>query len=96
VTRIPFSEVPLTDSTMLSFDGRVLEVFGEIDAGRYHIREEPRLEFRPGRSRMLVIRTRPNRRRQTVFYDPSRRAGLQALAERLELLEQSGPEGSGT
>jgi hypothetical protein len=76
---------------MLSFDGSVLEVYGEIDAGRYHIWEQPRLEFRPGRSRMLVIRTRPNRRRQTVFYDPSHRAGLQALAERLA---PSGSEGS--
>ncbi|MEV6507260.1 hypothetical protein [Streptomyces sp. NPDC051642] len=91
MTRTPFSAVPLTDSTMLSFDGSVLEVFGEIDAGRYHSWEEPRLEFRPGRSRLLVIRTRPNRRRQTVFYDPARRAGLQALAEQLE---RSGPGGS--
>ncbi|MFG2779809.1 hypothetical protein ACGFY7_18400 [Streptomyces prunicolor] len=53
MTRTAFAEVPLTDSTMLSFDGSVLEVLGEIDAG------------------------------------------LQALAERLELLEQSGPEGFG-
>ncbi|MFI5881090.1 hypothetical protein [Streptomyces sp. NPDC051554] len=90
MTRTPFTTVPLTDSTMLSFDGSVLEVFGEIDAGRYHIWEEPRLEFRPGRSRTLVIRTRPNRRRQSVFYDPSRRAGLQALAEQLGRSEPGG------
>ncbi|MFJ5307252.1 hypothetical protein [Streptomyces sp. NPDC088350] len=77
-------EVPATDSTLLSFDGRVLEVFGEAEAGRYHLWEEPRLEIRPGRSRLLVIRTRPDRRRQSVFYDPARRAGLEALAERLE------------
>lgn len=84
MTQTPPYEAPATDSTLLSFDGRVLEVFGEVEAGRYHIWEEPRLEFRPGRSRLLVIRTRPDRRRHSVLYDPARRVGLEALAERLE------------
>ncbi|MFF3123641.1 hypothetical protein ACFVRD_15005 [Streptomyces sp. NPDC057908] len=90
MTPTPFHEAPATDSVLLSFDGRVLEVFGYTDAARYHIWEEPRLEFRPGRSRRLTITTKHGRR-HSIPYDPHRLVGLQALADRLA---RSRPEGS--
>jgi hypothetical protein len=83
VTPSPPYEVPAGDHVLLSFDGRVLEVFGYIDDARYHIWERPRLEFRPGRRRRLSIVTRHGRR-HTIPYDAHLLPGLQALAERLE------------
>ncbi|MFD4558494.1 hypothetical protein ACFWP5_29980 [Streptomyces sp. NPDC058469] len=90
MTQTPHVDVPVTDSAMLSFDGRVLEVFGYVDAARYHVWEEPRIEFRTGRIRRLTITTKHGRR-HSVLYDAHRLPELQALVERLE---RSGPEGS--
>ncbi|MEU5647542.1 hypothetical protein [Streptomyces milbemycinicus] len=77
-----FHETPARDSVLLSFDGRVLEVFGYVDDARYHLWERPRLEFRPGRSRRASIVTRHGRR-HTIPYDAHLLPGLQALAARL-------------
>jgi hypothetical protein len=80
VTPTPLYEAPTSDSALLSFDGRVLEVFGHADAARYHIWEEPRLEFTSGRLRRLTITVRSGRQ-HTVLYDEHRLPGLRALAE---------------
>jgi hypothetical protein len=82
VTPTPLFEAPAADHVVLSFDGRVLEVFGYVDDARYHIWEQPRLEFRPGRSRRLEIITKRGRR-MSILYDAHRLPGLQALADRL-------------
>ena len=34
-------DAPVTESALLSFDGRVLEVFGYVDAARYHVWDLP-------------------------------------------------------
>jgi hypothetical protein len=91
VTQSPFFDAPMTDSSMLSFDGRVLEVFGYVDAARYHIWEEPRIEFRTGRTRRLTITTKHGRR-HSVLYDAHRLPDLQALADRLERSRPGGAE----
>ncbi|WP_405866235.1 MULTISPECIES: hypothetical protein [unclassified Streptomyces] len=77
-----FYEAPASDFILLSFDGRVLEAFGYVNAVRYHLWEQPRLEFRPGRSRRLAIVTKRGRR-HTITYDAHLLPGLQALAARL-------------
>lgn len=77
-------EAPTSDSVLLSFDGRVLEVFGYVNTARYHVWEEPRLEFTSGRRfHSLTIRLRSGRR-HTMPYDAHRLPGLRALAEVLE------------
>ncbi|MDW6057531.1 hypothetical protein SAZ11_04995 [Streptomyces sp. FXJ1.4098] len=40
---------------LLTFDGRVLEVFGLTGTHRYHIWQEPHLEFSHGRHPWLTI-----------------------------------------
>ncbi len=90
MTQPPFLEVPLTDSSLLSFDGRVLEVFGHVDAARYHVWEEPRIQFRTGRLRRLTITTKHGRR-HSLLYDAHRLPDLQAIAERLELTGRPDP-----
>ncbi|MDV9171425.1 hypothetical protein R6V09_15000 [Streptomyces sp. W16] len=84
-------EVPVTESALLSFDGRVLEVFGYVDAARYHIWEEPRIEFRTGRIRRLTIVTRHGRK-HSVLYDESCLPGLSVLADLLERSRPQAPE----
>ncbi|MET7486147.1 hypothetical protein [Streptomyces sp. NPDC005538] len=91
MTQSPYSDAPLNDSTMLSFDGRVLEVFGFNDAARYHVWEEPRIEFRTGRSHKLTITTKAGRS-HTMYYDAHRLPDLQALAERLERSRPGGAQ----
>ncbi|GAA1587808.1 hypothetical protein GCM10009804_49910 [Kribbella hippodromi] len=75
-------EAPVNDRVLLSFDGRVLEVFGYVDAARYHLREQPRLEIKPGRRPILQIITRHGRR-HNLPYDAELLPGLQALADEL-------------
>ncbi|TDC79090.1 hypothetical protein [Streptomyces hainanensis] len=88
VPGIPPYEVFATDTTLLCFDGRVLEVFGFNDTHRYHVRQEPRLEFDSGRRpRMSIVTGRDYR--HTFSYDPHRLDGLRALAD---LLARSRPE----
>ncbi|WP_369240339.1 hypothetical protein AB5J56_39480 [Streptomyces sp. R21] len=41
MTTLPY-EVPESDTTLLTFDGRVLELFGFGDAHRLHIRRRRR------------------------------------------------------
>ncbi|WP_329223452.1 hypothetical protein OG352_38940 [Streptomyces sp. NBC_01485] len=81
MTPTPPYEAPTSDSVLLSFDGRVLEVFGYVDAARYHIWEEPRIEFGSGRFRRLTIAVRSPGRRHTMPYDEHRLPGLRALAD---------------
>ncbi|WP_405468067.1 hypothetical protein [Streptomyces canus] len=75
-------EAPTSDSVLLSFDGRVLEVFGYVDAARYHVREEPQLNFKSGRFRRLTIIVRSGRH-HTMPYDADRLPGLHAMADLL-------------
>ena len=63
-------DAPVTDSALLSFDGRVLEVFGHVDAARYHVREEPRIEFRTGRISRLTIITKSGRKHTVLYGEP--------------------------
>lgn len=82
MTPAPLYEAQANDHALLSFDGRVLEVFGYVDDARYHLWERPRLEFRPGRMRRLQIITKHGRR-HSIPYDEHLLPGLQALADRL-------------
>ncbi|KUF19001.1 MULTISPECIES: hypothetical protein [Streptomyces] len=91
MTAAPLYEAPASDSVLLTFDGRVLEVFGYVDAARYHVWEGPRMEFGTGRFRRVVITVRSGRR-QSVPYDADRRAGLEELAA---VLARSVPERPG-
>lgn len=83
MTPTPPYEAPTGDSVLLSFDGRVLEVFGYADAARYHIWEEPRLEFGSGRFRRMTITVRSGRR-HSIPYDADRFAGLRELSDLVE------------
>jgi hypothetical protein len=79
----PWPDTPASGSALLTFDGRVLEVFGFTDAARYHVWEEPRLDFGSGRRpRRFTITTR-NGRRHTLFYDAEHLPGLRALGGHL-------------
>ncbi|MEV0740136.1 hypothetical protein AB0I51_30330 [Streptomyces sp. NPDC050549] len=84
-------DAPVTGSAPLSFDGRVLEVFGYVDAARYHVWEEPRIEFRTGRIRRLTIITKSGRK-HTVRYDEPCLPGLRILADLLERSRPRAPE----
>ncbi|MBK3566257.1 MULTISPECIES: hypothetical protein [unclassified Streptomyces] len=84
-------DAPVTGSALLSFDGRVLEVFGYVDAARYHVWEEPRIEFRSGRIRRLTIITKSGRK-HTVLYDEPHLPGLRVLADLLERSRPRTPE----
>ncbi|MGC5530506.1 hypothetical protein [Streptomyces sp. SR-10] len=53
--KTPPHEVLANDTTLLTFDGRVLEVSGFGDAHRLHIRQEPRLEFGAGRKPTMAV-----------------------------------------
>lgn len=71
-------EALVDDTTLLVFDGSVLEVFGYTDTHRTHIWQRPRL--------VLVDRKRPRLEittarglRHGMSYDPARRADLEAL-----------------
>lgn len=58
--KTPPHEVLANDTTLLTFVGRVLELFGFGDAHRPHIRQGPRLEFGTGREpTMAVTRGQP-------------------------------------
>lgn len=81
MTAEPRYEVPVSDNVLLSFDGRVLEVFGYVDDARYHIWEEPRVEFSTPRHRVTIIVR--SGRKHTVPYDARFLPGLQALADRV-------------
>ncbi|MFF0011718.1 hypothetical protein [Streptomyces sp. NPDC005374] len=78
----PLYEAPANEHVLVSFDGRVLEVFGYVDDARYHLWERPRLEFGPGRRQGLAIVTRHGRR-HSIPYDAHLLPGLQSLAEQL-------------
>ncbi|MFI5476252.1 hypothetical protein ACIA6D_39425 [Streptomyces cacaoi] len=78
----PPYEVLVTDTVLISFDGRILELFGYSDTHRIHIRQAPRLEFGTGRNPRMTIVTGPGTR-HSLPYDPHRLDGLRALAERL-------------
>ncbi|WP_405468212.1 hypothetical protein [Streptomyces anulatus] len=58
--KTPPHEVLTSDTTLLTFDGRVLELFGFGDVHRLPVRQEPRLEFATGRKpTMAVTRGQP-------------------------------------
>ncbi|WP_129841591.1 hypothetical protein [Streptomyces sp. RFCAC02] len=87
----PPYEVPVTDTVLLSFDGRVLEVFGYSDTHRIHIRQQPRLVFGNGRRPRMAIVTGTGTR-HSFPYDPHRLDGLRALADRLAQARYAEPE----
>ncbi|PJJ62306.1 hypothetical protein [Compostimonas suwonensis] len=72
-------DVWASPSVLVSFDGRVLEVFGFADAQRFHIAFLPRIVF-VGKSRMS-IRPQGGGGQYTFFYAVERRAALERLAE---------------
>jgi hypothetical protein len=72
------------DTTLLTFDGRVLELYGFVDAHRLHIWQEPRLEFGTGRKpRMEIVIGQPGVPRHSLPYDPERLDALRAFAAQL-------------
>jgi hypothetical protein len=80
VTTPPY-EVLANDATLLTFDGRVLELFGAGDAHRLHIRQEPRLEFGTRPQAQDGDRHRqPGVPRHSLPYDPERLDALRAFA----------------
>ncbi|MFM9694130.1 hypothetical protein [Streptomyces europaeiscabiei] len=80
----PPYQVLANDTTLLTFDGRVLELFGFVDAHRLHIWQEPRLEFGTGRKpRMEIIIGQPGVPRHSFPYDPERLDALRAFAAQL-------------
>jgi hypothetical protein len=81
VTPPPY-DVLVTDGVLLSFDGRVLEVFGVSGADRIHIWQQPRLEFDNGRHPRMRLVTGQGVR-HLFRYDPHRLDALRALADRL-------------
>jgi hypothetical protein len=79
---ISWYEAQASPTVLLAFDGRVLEVFGFTDTHRYHIWQEPRLEFSHGRRPTATITS--GRGLHLWFpYDAHRFDGLRALADRL-------------
>ncbi|MFE3599632.1 hypothetical protein ACFXP3_24555 [Streptomyces sp. NPDC059096] len=75
-------EAQANDNALLVFDGSVLEVFGLAGTHRYHIWQEPRLEFSDGaRPRVTIIPRKGHR--LSFAYDAHRLDGLRALAARL-------------
>lgn len=74
-------EAWVTDRVLLSCDGRVLELFGYVDAHRWHLAFRPTLEFSTKRSRLTVGSMIPGV--MNFPYDPDRRADLEAFAARL-------------
>lgn len=78
----------VTDTVLISFDGRILELFGYSDTHRLHIWQAPRLEFGTGRNpRMTIVTGRGMR--HSLPYDAHRLDALRLFAERLA---QSPPE----
>ncbi|MEV7869784.1 hypothetical protein AB0P17_27700 [Streptomyces sp. NPDC088124] len=75
-------EAQANDNALLVFDGSVLEVFGLSGTHRYHIWQEPRLQFSDGaRPRVTIIPRRGPC--LSLAYDAHRLDGLRALADRL-------------
>jgi hypothetical protein len=71
-------EALVDDSTLLVFDGSVLELFGYTDVHRTHVWQRPRLVLVEGKRPRLEITTARGLR-HGMTYDPARRAGLEAL-----------------
>lgn len=89
----PWPDTPVTGTVMLSFDGRVLEVFGFTDAARFHVWERPRIEIGGGRRfRRFTIVTRGGRR-HPVLYEEKYLSGLRSLAA--HLAETDGSDSAG-
>ena len=70
------------DTTLLVFDGQVLEMFGRVDAQRMHIWQRPRLELLDGKRPKARIRCAIGPE-HTFPYDAHRRPELEALAAAL-------------
>ncbi|MFJ9678581.1 hypothetical protein ACIRP2_11040 [Streptomyces sp. NPDC101194] len=77
MTPAPLYEAQTNDYALLSFDGRVPEVFGRVDDARHHLRERWRPEFRPGRTRRSRIITKHGGR-HSIPYDEHLLPGLHA------------------
>jgi hypothetical protein len=83
VTAPPY-EVLADDTTLLTFDGRVLELFGYGDVHRLHVWQQPRLEFGTGRKpRMQIMTGQPGVPRHSMPYDPEHLDALRAFAAHL-------------
>ncbi|MFE2288986.1 hypothetical protein ACFXDJ_33055 [Streptomyces sp. NPDC059443] len=76
-------EAPVTDTVLLVFDGRVLELFGFNDVHRWHVWQRPRIECTEGRRPTLTITLGRSDYRFRMPCDTHRLPGLRALAERL-------------
>jgi hypothetical protein len=74
-------EVWASKSVIVSFDGRVVEVFGFADAQRFHVGFRPKLHF-VGKTR-LSIRPEGGGGNYTFFYAPECRPALETFVERV-------------
>ncbi|TBN58386.1 hypothetical protein EYE40_13840 [Glaciihabitans arcticus] len=78
MTTDEFRDVWASDTTLLSFDGRVLEVFGFSDTARYHVAHKPTITVG---KKMVTIRTE-GLGQHSFFFDQHRRSELEAYAAR--------------
>lgn len=83
-------ELRVSESVLISFDGRVLEVFGFIDVYRIHLAFQPRMEIVEGkRLRLRIVPTAGGTLRCGL--DPDRVDEARDCARRLAAaLERSG------
>ncbi|MCR1782335.1 hypothetical protein KVF89_07310 [Nocardioides carbamazepini] len=81
------------DTTLLVFDGQVLEMFGRVDAHRIHVWQQPVLELRDGKRPQARIRCEIGTE-YTFPFDTHRRAELEALAAALADADGTGSTGS--
>ncbi|HEY0248762.1 MAG TPA: hypothetical protein VGC45_10935 [Gryllotalpicola sp.] len=73
-------EVWASPSVLMSYDGRVLEVFGLVDVARFHRGLRPQIVF-AGKTR-ITIKPRSGGN-LSFFFDPARRDEVEAFAARV-------------
>lgn len=77
------------DSTLLIFDGQVLEMFGWTDSHRMHVWQRPRLQLTDGKRPRATI-TCDHGPSHAFGYDATRRPELEVLAAALEDVDYAG------
>jgi len=77
-------DVWASDTTLLSFDGRILEVFGFSDTHRYHLAYNPTITV----GRKMVTIKAENLGQHSFFFEQHRRAELEEYAAMFEQLKE--------
>ena len=82
MTTPEYRDVWASDTTLLSYDGRILEVFGFSDTHRYHVAYRPTITVGP---KMVTIKAE-NLGQHSFFFEQHRRAELEEYARMLDQL----------